>query len=99
MRIFVTAGLNNLLKGALRYSMVEDYIQMKEVIQAQDVHHPSKRNELVIATVLNPPNLVWFAGNGPPPSNFKNHLQDIKDLHVRTRTGSVSMDDVKPRSV
>ena len=58
--------------------MVEDFIQMKEVVEAQDVYHPTRKNELVIAMVLNPPKLVWFPGNGPPPSNFQNHLQDIK---------------------
>ena len=81
MRIFVSAGLNNLLRGASRDSMVEDFIQMKEVVEAQDVYHPTRKNELVIATVLNPPKLVWFPGNGPPPSNFQNHLQDIKELN------------------
>ena len=81
MRIFVSAGLNNILRGASRNSMVEDYIHMKEVVQAQDAYHPNKRNELVIATLLNPPKLVWFAGNGPPPSNFHNHLGEIKELN------------------
>ena len=53
MRIFVSAGLNNLLRGASRDSMMEDFIHMKEVIEAQDVYHPTKKNELTIATVLN----------------------------------------------
>ena len=81
MRVLVSAGLNNLLRGATRDSMVEDFIHMKEVIQAQDAHHPHKQNELVVATVLNPPKLVWFAGNGPPPSDFNNHLKDIMELN------------------
>ena len=81
MRVLVSAGLNNLLRGATRDSMVEDFIHMKEVIQAQDAQHPHKQNELVIATVLNPPKLVWFSGNGPPPTEFKNHLKDIMELN------------------
>ena len=76
MRVLVSAGLNDLLKGHTRDMIVEDFIHMKEVITAQD-----KQNELVIATVLNPPKLVWFPGNGTPPSSFTNHLKDIMELN------------------
>ena len=48
MRVFVSAGINNLLRGASRDSIVEGFIQLKEVLEAQDVHHPTKKNELVI---------------------------------------------------
>ena len=51
------------------------------MVEAQDTYHPHKKNELVIATLLNPPKLVWFAGNGSPPTNFTNRLQDIKDIN------------------
>ena len=82
MRIFVTAGLNDLLRGASRDTIVERFIHMKEVIDAQNSFHPHARNELVIATVLNPPKLVWFEANGPPPANHVNHLADIKEINA-----------------
>ena len=67
MRIFVSAGLNDILKGASRDTIVERFMNLKEVIDRQNLHHPHAKNELTIATVLNPPKLVCFDGNGPPP--------------------------------
>ena len=81
MRVFVSAGLNDILQGASRDTLVERFMNLKEVIDRQNVVHPQIRNELTIATVLNPPKLVWFEGNGPPPTNFVNHLQDLKELN------------------
>jgi hypothetical protein len=81
MRIFVTAGLNDLLRGASRDTIVERFINLKETIDKQNVWHPHAKNELVIATILNPPKLVWFAANGPPPPNYVNHLKDVKEIN------------------
>ena len=81
MRILVAAGLNDILRGADRDTVVERFIHLKETIDAQNVFHPHAKNELVIATILNPPKLVWLPGNGSPPNNFKNHLKDLKELN------------------
>ena len=81
MRILVAAGLNDILRGATRDTVVGRFIQLKETIDAQNAYHPHARNELVIATILNPPKLVWLAGNGSDPPGFKNHLQDLKELN------------------
>ena len=69
------------MRGASVTTMIERFIHLKEVIEAQNSFHPFKQNELVIATVLNPPKLVWFKGNGPPPANFNNRLKDIMELN------------------
>ena len=81
MRIFVSAGLNDMIRGASRDTMVERFIHLKEVVEAQNTFHPEAKNELLIATILNPPKLVWFEGNGTPPANFTNYLQDMKELN------------------
>ena len=52
MRIFVSAGLNNLPRGTSRDTIVERFIHLKETIDAQNVYHPHAKNELVIATIL-----------------------------------------------
>ena len=86
MRIFVTAGLNDLLRGTSRDTIVERFIHLKETIDAQNVYHPHAKNELVIATILNPPKLVWFDANGPPPPNHINQLKDIKEINDWLKT-------------
>ena len=55
MRILVSAGLNDILRGATRDTIVERFIHMKEVIESQNAYHPEKKNEMVIATIINPP--------------------------------------------
>ena len=80
-RILVSAGFNDLMRGASRDTVVERFIHLKETIDAQNAHHPNSKNELVIATILNPPKLVWFSGNGDAPPNFQNRLQELKDLN------------------
>ena len=81
MRVFVAAGLNDLMRRASRDSIVERFIHLKETLDAQNVYHPHAKNELVIATILNPPKLVWFQANGPPPANHVNHLSVLKELN------------------
>ena len=81
MRVFIAAGLNDVLKGATRDTVVERFIHLKETLDAQNAFHPHRKNELVIATLLNPPKLVWFQGNGPPPTNYVNHLADFRELN------------------
>jgi hypothetical protein len=81
MRIFISAGLNDLVRGATRDTIVERYIHLKELIDAQNVYHPHARNELLIAAMLNPPKLVWYPDNGPAPHGHINRLQDLKEIN------------------
>ena len=81
MRVFVSAGLNDLLRGADNTTVVERFILMEEKVEQQNTFHPHAKNEMVIATILNPPKLVWFPANGPPPTNHHNMLQEIKELN------------------
>ena len=73
--------LYNDTRGASRDTILERFISLKETIDKQNDWHPHAKNELVIATILNPPKLVWFAANGPPPPNYVNHLKDVKEIN------------------
>ena len=81
MKVLVTAGLNDLLRGTSRDTIVERFIHLKETIYAQNAYHPQAKNELVIASILNPPKLVWFEANGPPPPDHNNRYRDIKEIN------------------
>ena len=81
MRILISAGLNDLVRGATRTIMMERFLHLKEVVDTQNFYHPHTKNELVIATLLNPPKIVWFPDNGPPPENHLNLYQEVKELN------------------
>ena len=81
MWVFVSAGLNDIIKGADKDLIIGRFIRLNEVINEQNNCHPPVRNELVIATLLTPPKLVWFDDNGPPPPNHENLHQVIKDIN------------------
>ena len=81
MRVLISVGLNDLIRGADVTTMIGSFIALKELVDAQNAKHPHAKNEMVIATVISPPKLVWFEGNGPPPANFVNHLDMIKELN------------------
>ena len=81
MRILLSAGLDDLARGRTRDEIVESFLHFKMVVDRQNTCHPDKKNELVIATMLNPPRFVWFKDNGPPPRNHKDMLKDIMELN------------------
>ena len=72
MRILLSAGIDDFAMGKSRDEVVESFIHFKDTIDRQNDFHPEVKNELVIATVLNPPKICWFADNGPPPHNHIN---------------------------
>ena len=72
MRIVLSAGIDDFVKGRSRKQVVESFMQFKN--REQNSHHPEVANELVIATLLNPPKLCWFSD--------PNILGDIKELNA-----------------
>ena len=81
MRILLSAGIDDFAMGKSRDEVVESFIHFKDTIDRQNDFHPEVKNELVIATVLNPPKICWFADNGPPPHNHINMLADLKEIN------------------
>ena len=77
------AGVEDQARGQTRDQVVESFMHFKlTVIDRQSRKIPGIKNELVIATVLNPPKLVWFQDNGPQPRHYRNMLPDIKELNL-----------------
>ena len=64
MRILLAAGLNDLIKGGNKESVTNSILRLKNAIDDQNIHHPDNPNELVVATLPNPPKLTWFDDNG-----------------------------------
>ena len=82
MRILLVAGLEDLARGKTRDQVVESLMHFKPtVVDRQSRKIPGIKNELVIATLLNPPKFVWFQDNGPQPRLHRNLLPDIKELN------------------
>ena len=56
-------------------------MHFKFTVDRQNEYHPGQHNELVIATLVNPPKYVWFRDNGPEPRNHNNLLKDIMEIN------------------
>lgn len=81
MRILLSAGLADLDQGRSRNDIVADILHFRAVVNKQNDYHPLIQNEFVVATILNPPKLVWFEDNGPPPPNHVNLFSELKELN------------------
>lgn len=81
MRVLLAAGINDLLKGGTFTSITNSILHLKQAVDHQNQYHPSKQNELVVATILNPPKLCWFPDNGAPPPGHRNRLKEITDIN------------------
>ena len=76
MRILLSAGLEDILKGRSATDIIESYLHLEHTVKKQNA-----RNELVIATLHNPPRLTWFPDNGSMPRNHDNQLQKIEEIN------------------
>lgn len=81
MRVLLVAGINDLMKGGSMSSLTNSILKLKNAIDDQNSHHPNVKNELVVATLLNPPKLTWFADTGPPPPGHVNRLEEITSIN------------------
>ena len=81
MRVLLVAGINDLLRGGTKLTLTNSILQLKNCIDDQNSYHPEIKNELVVATLLNPPKLTWFPDTGPPPPGHRNRLQEIREIN------------------
>ena len=81
MRILLSAGTDDFARGKTRDEIVESIMHFKNTVDKQNDYHPEVKNEFVIATLLNPPKICWFADNGPAPANHTNMLADLKEIN------------------
>ena len=81
MRVLLVAGLNDLIQGGSKDTVMEAIKHFQQVIDAQNFYHPGAKNQFAVATLLNPPKLVWFDNNGPPPPGHTNRLVELQQLN------------------
>ena len=99
MRVFVSAGLNDLIRGADKDLVIGRFIRLSEVINEQNCCHPPVKNELVIATLLTPPKLVWFEDNGTPPPTTKIISRSSRILILGSLSSTTRMAESSPRGL
>ena len=77
MRVVLVAGLNDLLKGGNFDSVKRALRRFEENVLHQSKYHPDLPNQFTVATLLNPPKMVWFPDNGPSPPGHRDRGQEI----------------------
>ena len=83
MDILLVAGLKDVEKGREIKKIMLAFEHFVDLVQWQGQQfHPGVENTCVIAPLMYPPKLCWFADNGPPPPNFTNHLEKVKTLNT-----------------
>ena len=81
MRILVVAGLNDLIKGGTKGTVMEGIKEFKKVVDENNRYHPGAANQFAVAPLLMPPKLVWYLDNGPPPPRHTNRLRELVELN------------------
>ena len=82
MRILLVAGLNDLLKGGTRRTVMEAITHFQHLVKQQDRYHPGAKNQFAIAPLLCPPKLVWYADNGMmPEGHLGNRREELDALN------------------
>ena len=97
MRVLLVAGINDLMKGGSMSSITNSILLLKNAIDDQNSYHPSVKNELVVATLLNPPKLTWFPDTGPPPPGHVNKMEEITSINNWIIEFNSSYNNVTPR--
>ena len=82
MRILLVAGLNDLMRGGTRRSVMEAITHFDQVVKQQNRYHPGAENQFAVAPLLCPPKLVWYADNGAMPAgHMGNRREEIELLN------------------
>ena len=71
MDVFVVAGYNDLVRNHSREFIVEIIERFGEYVRG--LHNDdSTANTVTIGSLLYPPQLAWYADDGPAPVNYIN---------------------------
>ena len=81
MRILLVAGLNDLVKGGNKDTVMQNIQHFSQTVEAQNRYHSGERNEFAVAGILNPPKLAWHKDNHAPPRGYINRLGELTQLN------------------
>ena len=80
MRILLVAGLNDLVKGGSRDSVMSAITEFRSAVDHQNRYHPGAQNQFAVSPLLCPPKLVWYEDNGPIPQDHLGNRREELDL-------------------
>ena len=72
------AGVNDPLKGVIYNTITNSILNLKNIIDEQNQFPSAAKNELVVDTILNPPQRYWTS---PRPPGHINRLEEICQLN------------------
>ena len=81
MRVLLVAGLNDLIKGGTKESVINEIKRFKVNVKCQNYYHPGHQNKLIVAPILMAPKLVWYPDNGDTPLGYNNRLVELIELN------------------
>ena len=97
MRVLLVAGLHDVMNGVPVDNITNSILNFKNVVDDQNKMHPAVKNDLVVATLMNPPKATWFKDNGAPPRNHTNYLEQIMAINKWIIEFNESYGNVTPR--
>ena len=97
MRVLLVAGLHDVMNGVPVDNITNSILNFKNVVDDQKKMHPAVKNDLVVATLMNPPKATWFKDNGVPPRNHTNYLEQIMAINKWIIEFNESYGNVTPR--
>ena len=80
MDVVIIAGYNNLLRNQGREVMFDIIVKFGEYVR-QLVNEDGSSNTVTVGSLLYPPQLAWFADDGPQPENYTNQKEKINWLN------------------
>ena len=82
MDIFIIAGYNNLLRNQGRDVIIDIISKFGEYVR-ELTNEDESCNTVTVGTLLYPPQLAWFADDGPEPLNYRNQKDKINWINVK----------------
>ena len=76
MDVVIIAGYNNLLRNQGRDVIFDTFKKFGEYVR-QLANEDNSCNTVTVCSLLYPPQLAWFADDGPEPENYRNQIEKI----------------------
>ena len=74
--LFIVAGYNDLVRNVGRdtiFNIIKGFVEYVRALPNED----NAMNTVTVGSLLYPPQLAWFADNGPEPENYNNQKDKI----------------------